>query len=266
MTVKTLKKQLAAAIAMTLVATVALGSSTYAWFVSNNQVTATTTTISALSNAPFLRIGTTSNLAAATTEASRSSESSVALYPAQVVNDSTSPKFQSAYASAATATTERLNTRFDVGTPAAAVTADYALLQTFYIGTNDATAGSFADLKVASVAINDAGTSELDDALSVLVVCDSNWAVYKASNNGAMVATYSDGTTTVSGNNTSGVLASSIEAGQNVQVDCYLFYDGSDTNVYTNNLADLTAVGATITFTATPVTTTGTSQTGYNGN
>ncbi len=36
-----LKKQLAAAIAMTIVATVALGSSTYAWFVSNANVTAT---------------------------------------------------------------------------------------------------------------------------------------------------------------------------------------------------------------------------------
>lgn len=41
MTVKSLRKQLAAAIAMTLVATVALGSSTYAWFAINSQVTAT---------------------------------------------------------------------------------------------------------------------------------------------------------------------------------------------------------------------------------
>ncbi len=36
--VKTLKKQLGAAIAMVCVAAVALGSSTYAWFVSNNTV------------------------------------------------------------------------------------------------------------------------------------------------------------------------------------------------------------------------------------
>jgi len=47
MTVKSLRKQLAAAIAMTLVATVALGSSTYAWFVTNTQVTAQTATVSA---------------------------------------------------------------------------------------------------------------------------------------------------------------------------------------------------------------------------
>ena len=36
--VKALKKQLAAAIAMVLVAAVALGSSTYAWFVNNTMV------------------------------------------------------------------------------------------------------------------------------------------------------------------------------------------------------------------------------------
>jgi hypothetical protein len=41
MTVKTLRRQLAAAIAMTLVSTVALGSSTYAWFTMNKTVKAT---------------------------------------------------------------------------------------------------------------------------------------------------------------------------------------------------------------------------------
>ena len=40
---KAIRKQLLAAVAMVLVAAVALGSSTYAWFVSNNSVTATTT-------------------------------------------------------------------------------------------------------------------------------------------------------------------------------------------------------------------------------
>lgn len=54
--VKALKKQMAAAVAMVCVAAVALGSSTYAWFVSNNKVTATTSTISAQSNAAFMYI------------------------------------------------------------------------------------------------------------------------------------------------------------------------------------------------------------------
>lgn len=47
MSTKSLKKQLMAAIAMVLVAAVALGSSTYAWFVTNTKVTAGTAQVSA---------------------------------------------------------------------------------------------------------------------------------------------------------------------------------------------------------------------------
>ena len=59
MNVKHLRKQLMAAIAMVLVAAIALGSSTFAWFVSNNTVKATTTTIAAQSNAAFMVIDKT---------------------------------------------------------------------------------------------------------------------------------------------------------------------------------------------------------------
>lgn len=65
--VKALKKQMAAAVAMVCVAAVALGSSTYAWFVSNNTVKGTTTNISAQSNAPFLKIDSVTVTAASGT-------------------------------------------------------------------------------------------------------------------------------------------------------------------------------------------------------
>ena len=52
---------------MVLVAAVALGSSTYAWFVSNNNVTANTSSISAQSNAPFLVINAGSAVTTSTT-------------------------------------------------------------------------------------------------------------------------------------------------------------------------------------------------------
>ena len=45
--IKALKKQMAAAVAMVLVAAIALGSSTYAWFVNNAQVTATDVEVTA---------------------------------------------------------------------------------------------------------------------------------------------------------------------------------------------------------------------------
>lgn len=53
---KAIKRQLLAAIAMVLVAAIALGSSTYAWFVSNNAVTATGIDLSTTSSVPNLYI------------------------------------------------------------------------------------------------------------------------------------------------------------------------------------------------------------------
>lgn len=54
MTVKALKKQLAAAIAMVVVSGVALSSSTYAWFANNNKVTATGMTVNATSDSSIV--------------------------------------------------------------------------------------------------------------------------------------------------------------------------------------------------------------------
>ena len=249
--VKALKKQLAAAIAMVCVAAVALGSSTYAWFVSNNTVKATTSKISAQSNAPFLKIDKTAITAGSTTSISYADEADVKLYPAQVVkNTDNKPLFKSAY----TATTELTNSRYDVGDAATAVTGEFAIKKSFKIGTADAKAGSFKNLKVAGVELTSKGTDGLEDALSVLVVCGDNWAVYKKSADGTVLTEYKD-KVSAAGNNTDGVLADTIAANSSVDVDVYEFYDGSETNVYTDNLDKLTAIGATVTFTATPVNT-----------
>ena len=58
--VKSLKKQLGAAVAMVCVAAVALGSSTYAWFVNNTRVTAETANVTA-STADYLLISADGN-------------------------------------------------------------------------------------------------------------------------------------------------------------------------------------------------------------
>ena len=91
-TVSGLKKQLVAAIAMVLVAAISLGTSTYAWFVSNTKVSVTSNSVKATSATPNLLIvegatkadGTTytaKNLGGKTT-ASISSTEATALYPA----------------------------------------------------------------------------------------------------------------------------------------------------------------------------------------
>lgn len=84
--INSLKKQLVAAVAMVLVAAIALGSSTYAWFVSNTQVRATTSKVQASTAGGNLMIkagyteATTQN--GGSTVASVSDNSGTAIYPA----------------------------------------------------------------------------------------------------------------------------------------------------------------------------------------
>ena len=271
MNVKTLKKQLMAAIAMVLVAAIALGSSTYAWFVSNNTVTAQTTNISAQSNSAYLVIqekteSQTATDSTSTSAATAADTTAVKLYPAQVVNGTTNGtyKFESAYAAKASEALEKVNTRFTVGTDGSATEAvsnNYAHQDTFYIGTGGYD-GTFSNLKVESVQVSaaDSQKAELVNAMRVLIVCGDNWTVWK---NGAEVttvaklneggnATTDTALTAKYADTASKSIASSVSKGNDVTVDIYVFYDGAEDEVNSDNLADLADCGVTVTFTATP--------------
>lgn len=269
--VKALKKQLAAAIAMVLVAAIALGSSTYAWFVSNNNVDAITTDISAQSNSAYLVIQEATADKTATDKTSESSataedRTAVALYPAQVVNGTAtgSYKFESAYAAAAGNSLEKTSTRFTVGENGTAPEAEkngYAHKDTFYIGTGGYD-GSFTNLKVEGVTVSAKNTDKADlvNAMRVLVVCGEQWTVWK---NGAEVTSVdtlntagnATETTTLTAKYTDATnkaIAASVSKDNDVTVDIYVFYDGADGEVNSDNLADLKDCGVTVTFTATP--------------
>ena len=105
-------------VAMVCVAAVALGSSTYAWFVSNNTVKGTTTNISAQSNAPFRKIDSVT-----VTESSGTTKELTGEEKAKA--------------------DKLANSRFAVGDAETAITGNYAIKQTFYVGTSDNKAGSF---------------------------------------------------------------------------------------------------------------------------
>ncbi len=272
--VKALKKQLAAAIAMVVVAGIALGSSTYAWFVSNNSVKATTTNISAQSNSAYLVIA--NKTARQTTNASTNAataddvSTTTTLYPAQWKNnfseDGTLNKepviyqFESAYASRKDEATEKTGTRFCVGAPAKACDEEYALLNTFYIGTGEYD-GEFTNLKVSNLSVTAEGDAGLKTAMRLLIMTyeptksestvsygakPTGWAVAKYTGSELEIESQSDG------KNDGVVYAPSFGKTEgDVKVEMYLYYDGSDENVKTTNLTNLTDIGATVTFEAT---------------
>lgn len=262
--VKALKKQMGAAIAMVCVAAIALGSSTYAWFVSNNSVKATTTDISAQSNSAYLVIDTKTTSKTSTSATTATDTTAVKLYPAQVVNGTESYKFESAYAAAADNALEKAATRFTVGTNGTAEEAvdnSYAHKDTFYIGTGGYD-GSFTNLKVEGVTVSAKNTDKADlvNAMRVLVVCGDRWTVWENGKEVTSVATLkTDGTATENTtltakytDATNKAIAASVSKGNDVTVDVYVFYDGADGEVNSDNLADLADCGVTVTFTATP--------------
>ena len=267
MNVKTLKKQLMAAIAMALVAAVALSSATYAWFVSNNSVTAQTTNISAQSNSAYLVIDTKTTSTTSTSSATAAEEvgegktyADVALYPAQWANGFDTNKttegtkvyqFETAYAEVKDNAGEKTGTRFAVGDPAAAVTADYALMNQFYIGTGTYD-GQFTNLKVDSMTVSTGDTNKLAGAIRVLVYIDaSNWALVSPTK---VEASCLAGTVVTEGDNLGIIRTAAFgKAEGDVDVKLYAFYDGADSEVYTTQLDALQSeVGATVSFSATP--------------
>ncbi len=253
MTVKSLKKQLMAAIAMVLVATIALGSSTYAWFAANNSVTATGMTVTAqaeqgivIANSGKTTYGTT----AATAEATDAK-----LIPTSTANGTTwyhatSSQFDDAEAGQVAANYASVGTD---GT-------DY-VKNTFYIksATDTAYAGN---LEITSVVVASGGSQNLSKALRVGVMVGSNFYIYapvtgytstyKVGNGTSGTSVSPKSSTTSSTDTTVTSFPANTAAG--LQVDVYMWYEGEDASCKSSNIvSSLEANNVTITFTAVPI-------------
>ena len=245
--VKALKKQLAAAIAMVCVAAVALGSSTYAWFVSNNKVTAQTTQIKAQSNTAFMSIEYKKT--AVGSENTMSTDwfdagTTTALYPAEVQKgDADAPKFLTAYGTS-TINGDKTGDYIPVGDAATAVAANYAIGEAD--NYNISSAGvDLTNLVIDKIEVTTGNDRDLAGAVRVLVVGPNSWQVWKA------------GTTAPELEKTaSAPLATTVAKDTDTPISVYVYYDGNDDKIYTANLTRLEeAVGVTIHFSATQPTT-----------
>lgn len=250
MDTKALKKQMGAAIAMVLVAAVALGSATFAWFVTNNTVTANTNTISAQSNAAFMTIKyKVSAVGVDSTEDTATEDTGKALYPATFGENPTDAapkgKFAFGYGQKVTADGYMVDSKGlqlvnGTGTLDDAVNGEYAVKEVFNISSRGQ---DLENLKVSKVTAGKTTTdSKLNSALRVLVYVDgTHWEVYDV-----------NGTFKYGSGNAAGVLADKVTHDQDTKVELYLFYEGSDEQIYTNNLVNLTSTkNITVEFTAT---------------
>lgn len=247
MSTKALKTQLLAAIAMVLVASIALGSSTYAWFANNNKVTANGMSVTAKSDVSFLLIkaGTAD---AASIQADKlttvaGSTASAGLLPAAhktVANiadiessgaDTVKTNWYYKYAekpdaSTASATAEEQKIKD-------ADFSKYVLVNEFSICTAVGS-NKMTNLVVSGSTLTTAG----DNAVKVLVATDS--ACVELDENTTSSTT---------------PLAAEVNSTSVVKVKVYIYWDGNDEDVFTTGIADLKNTSVSIDFSATPSAT-----------
>lgn len=239
---------------MVCVAAVALGSSTYAWFVTNNKVDATTSTISAQSNAAFMYIRNENNESKdLRSDVSTLDNTNTELYPAhwslasESANYETAGKFYKAYAQEARnqdTVAMITGTTGEAGSVEAAVASKYAVKNTFKVGSkgNDLT-DLIVDASNGGISLvsGDSSNAQFDSALRILVKCGDNWVLC-------------DKSSVLGASNASNKLADSVTSDETT-IDIYVFYAGDDEAIFTNNLASLKDASKKIkvTFSATSV-------------
>ena len=200
--VKALKKQLGAAVAMVCVAAVALGSSTYAWFVSNNTVDATVSSISAQSNAAYLTIDNVNTMANAGTQTAVTlTENPTKLYPSRPHQAEAGTKtdwaagtapsalaWQTAYAADAAKSDVQTDTAgkgiyYDLTHTDSLVTGTtgYVVTSQVYVSSSQ---GAFNSLKIDSMSVTGTATGEnakndIVNAVGALVSCGNEWELWE---------------------------------------------------------------------------------------
>ncbi len=278
MKMKSLKAQFIGAIAMVLVAAIAMGSSTYAWFAMNTQVTATNMKVKAVAENGIVISNTNkttwSNSADAQVNAAELTPTSAAAVAAPAWVHAMSTNADEAQGNQAAANYTPLTLAWDTNaaegigytdnnTSGKKDTGDtsYVLLNNFYIKSSaDAITGTLYINDVTVTSNASGGTfNKLDNALRILIVVNDDdddafvFAPVLNQASGATTTTYKwKGTTTVNaryegGTGTSAnqdVQCTSVSSIPNTDADAinvkvYMYFEGEDANLKSTNITGL---------------------------
>lgn len=244
-------KKLVPAVALLLVSAVLLGTSTYAWFSMNKEVTASTMTINATAENPFLQITDTSGDEAVYATSATLTASAKDLNLVTPLNVASNVAYYaSSEPNSTTTTPEKFTTSADVlwGTAVSTETdevqadnvptqvgskdlSSYVLSQKLWVkvATNSADG---ENLKLSSVEITDSGNSILEAARVLVVTETGKYMIYDA------------GTKQITGDS---ALAEKVTTDA-VQLTVYFYFDGTDDVAYTDAATTFANVVAKLTF------------------
>lgn len=255
MTVNALKKQLMAAIAMVVVSAIALSSSTYAWFASNNKVTATTTKVQAQAEDGLeIALGPSITADNAFSTAATAEGATVKLLPTSTIDVT---NWFHASAVDATASTAKDSTMEQIAPNATTGKVDedqYFLLNQFTIRTTNGGANKDVLISKVEVTSGSIAANAIDNSLRVVVTDGTNIYFYKPTltagdenDNKHVEAVTGTGESKVvtrtkvvlwptepdegAGKK---ILTGVNHDGKNVKI--YVYYEGEDTTHYSNNI------------------------------
>ena len=228
-------KKLIPALCMLLVAAALLGTSTYAWFSMNETVTASGMSVTANTDNAYLIIKDGTTLSGNATSAPVTVNAS--LKPVKPVVELTSTNI-GILGSWGTATSDNPNDAKTGATPTALTSGtllgngNYVIKQSFMVGIIENSGTVANDLRLDSLTISDQA-----DGITVVVVCGTN--VFSHASN-------------VTTGGTEVLADKSLVTPTGVQVDVYIYIDGSNANVKTANAANLSG-DVSLTFSIAPV-------------
>ena len=239
-------KKLIPALCMLLVSAVLVGTSTYAWFSMNDQVTATGLSVTAKTDQHYLIISETATTVEALHGLTAKESKTVTLtangdvqpcVPAATVVDATTAAKVAKWGYAvsddpsnvnASATTTALE-KFD----------GYVVRKTVYMTLVENSVN--VNGLTAQVAIAAANSKTITAAKVLLAVSTGDDAAVTAVENGAHI--FGTTNTTAVDLNTGVITANTL-----VKVDIYIYLDGTDASIYTNNMTNLDTANITLTF------------------
>ena len=277
MTVKALKKQLVAAIAMVIVSAIALSSSTYAWFASNNRVMATGMVVQATAEGGIeIAYVEDSAPGSYSTLVSAGMSSAQVLYPTSTVataeNDVITSDWYHASASVRTSSEARNGSytvlSLDANGKEDTTNRYYFIRKKFNVRSVSA-AKPATDLKVSKVEVTGIAQA-LSKALRVAIVNGDTKVIYApvgytktasetgfsydvaTAVNGAGEATMgTQNVTVLYATEVSSVIAATVPASTGDNLNVYVWFEGEDTNHKSENLGDaLDSLSLTVHFEA----------------
>ena len=227
-------RKLIPALVMLLVSAIMLSTASYAWFASNLTVTAQDMSVTATVNTKFLQISA-DNLSFNTyADAAVDAKTDLNLIHAKIEEGAV------AWYQGSSQNTSDANSGSATKIPAEKLNAELAsctLENTFYVKLYKP--GTVYNFKVEDVTITDEGGASLAKAVRVLIVGTDGGIELWSNTSGDMVQVGKQG---------DAIFTSLTETAKNFKV--YVFYDGEDATASTDNASVLTAVGVSITFTA----------------